>query len=157
MHLRNQKLIKLITTFFYIGYLPYMPGTFGSLAGVLIFICIGNSSAVYIPTTIFITVVGFLYCGAAEKVFLKKDPSCIVIDEVSGMLLCYCFVPVTLFNVIAGFILFRIFDILKPLYINRLQKIKGSAGIMLDDLAAAGYVVIALQGMGYLKQILVLT
>ncbi|MFH1061296.1 MAG: phosphatidylglycerophosphatase A [Candidatus Omnitrophota bacterium] len=145
MHSRAEKLIKMIVTFFYLGYVPYMPGTFGALAGVIIFLFLGSSSFIYVLTTILITLIGFIFCGSGEKVFFQKDPSCIIIDEVSGMLVCYCFLPITLFNVIAGFILFRIFDIFKPFYIKRVEKIKGSAGIMLDDLFAAGYVVILLQ------------
>lgn len=155
MLLKNNKLIRLITTFFYLGYVPKMPGTAGSLAGVIIFLFFGKVSTAYVLTTILIIFIGFLSCGAAERVFSEKDPGCIVIDEVSGILLCYCFVPATLFNIIGGFILFRIFDILKPLYINRLQNIKGSAGVMLDDLLAAGYSIVVLQCIGHLKQIFI--
>ncbi|MBU1087444.1 MAG: phosphatidylglycerophosphatase A [Candidatus Omnitrophica bacterium] len=150
MNLKTEKLTKLIVTFFYLGYVPYMPGTFGSLAGVIIFLCLGKSSLAVILATIIITLLGFVFCGLAEKVFSQKDPSCIVIDEVSGMLLCYCFVKISLFNVIAGFVLFRLFDIIKPFQIKRLEKIKGSAGIMLDDLAAAGYAIIFLKVINHL-------
>jgi len=150
MHSRTKKLTKLITTFFYIGYIPYMPGTFGSLAGVLIFLCLGESNAAVIIATIIITFLGFIFSDLAEKVFLKKDPSCVVIDEVSGMLLCYCFVKFTLFNIIAGFVLFRLFDIIKPFYIKQIEKIKGGAGIMLDDLTAGIYVVLVLKATNIL-------
>lgn len=151
MHLKIEKLVKIIVTFFYLGYVPFMPGTFGALAGVIIFIFLGRNSAMYVISAILITFIGFLFCGLGEKVFFKKDPACIIIDEVSGMLICFCFLPVTLFNVITGFILFRIFDIFKPFYIKRVERIKGSAGIMLDDLLAAGYVVILLQVIQYCR------
>ncbi len=154
MHLRTEKLTKLIVTFFYVGYIPYMPGTFGSLAGVLIFLCLGKSNAAIILATIIITFLGFIFCGLAEKVFSQKDPSCVVIDEVSGMLLCYCFLKLTIFNVIAGFILFRLFDIIKPFYIRRVEKIRGSAGIMLDDLTAGIYVVLVLKAANILIKFL---
>lgn len=150
MHLKTEKLIKLIVTFFYIGYIPYMPGTFGALAGAGIFLLLGKDSADVIIATIIITVLGFIFCGSAERVFLKKDPACVVIDEVSGMLLCYCFMDLTLFNVVGGFILFRVFDIFKPFYIKQIEKIKGSAGIMLDDLTAGIYAVAVLKALNIL-------
>ncbi|MBU1045142.1 MAG: phosphatidylglycerophosphatase A [Candidatus Omnitrophica bacterium] len=153
MHSKTEKLTKLIVTFFYLGYLPYIPGTFGSLAGVVIFLFLGKSSVAVILATIFITLLGFIFSGLAENVFSRKDPSCVVIDEVSGMLLCYCFVKISLFNVIVGFLLFRIMDIIKPFYIKRLEKLKGSLGIMLDDLAAGIYAVIFLKLITVLIQI----
>jgi phosphatidylglycerophosphatase A len=153
MRLKTEKLIKLIVTFFYLGYVPIIPGTFGALAGVVIFLLLGKSGSVYIITTLLITLFGFIFSGYGEKIFSQKDPSCIIIDEVSGMLVCYCFLPMTFFNVIVGFVLFRIFDIVKPFYIKKLEKLKGSAGIMLDDLAASGCVLILLEVMHYLNRL----
>jgi phosphatidylglycerophosphatase A len=132
-----------------------MPGTFGSLAGVMIFIFLGKNSFAYVISAMLITLIGFIFCGLGEKVYFQKDPACIIIDEVSGMLVCFCFLPVTMFNVIVGFILFRIFDIFKPFYIKRVEMIKGSAGIMLDDLLAGGYVVILLQFIQYCRKLLI--
>ena len=92
-----------------------------------------------------VTVLGFLISGRAEKLFGRKDPSCIVIDEVSGMLLSLLFIPHDLKYIIAAFFLFRIFDTLKPFPAGRLQSLKGSTGIMIDDIIAAFYTNILLQ------------
>jgi len=134
-----QKLVKLISTFFYIGYLPLAPGTYASLAGILIYFLIKDSLFCYASVTLGVTVAGFLISGAAEKTFSQKDARCIVIDEVSGMLLCFFLIPFHLVNLILGFALFRIFDITKPYPAKRIQNLNGSRGVMLDDIIAAIY------------------
>lgn len=88
---------------------------------------------------------GFLLSGRAEKIFNKKDAGCIVIDEVSGMLLSLIFIPYDIKLVIMAFILFRILDALKPFPSDRLQNLTGSIGIMSDDIVAGLYTNIILQ------------
>jgi len=83
--------------------------------------------------------------GRAEKIFNKKDAGCIVIDEVSGMLLSLIFIPYDIKLVILAFILFRILDALKPFPLDRLQSLNGSIGIMSDDIVAGLYTNIILQ------------
>jgi len=83
--------------------------------------------------------------GRAEKIFNKKDAGCIVIDEVSGMLLSLIFIPYDIKLVIMSFILFRILDALKPFPLDRLQSLTGSTGIMSDDIVAGLYTNIILQ------------
>ncbi|MFA5275977.1 MAG: phosphatidylglycerophosphatase A [Candidatus Omnitrophota bacterium] len=122
-----------------------MPGTFGSLAGLLLFYCVKDSWGLTLSLALSVTALGFLISGKAEKLFGRKDPSCIVIDEVSGMLLCLLFVPHDIKYVIAAFFLFRIFDTLKPFPAGRLQVLKGSLGIMIDDIIAAIYAGVLLQ------------
>lgn len=135
-------MIKLIASFFRIGYLPLMSGTYASLVGLLIFYIFGeNPFSVRIITAVII-MLGFITCGKAEIEFNEKDSSKIVIDEVSGMLICCCFVPYNLIYALTAFLFFRIFDIFKPFPINKVQNFKGSLGIMLDDILAAFYVVL---------------
>jgi phosphatidylglycerophosphatase A len=153
MNLKTKAIVKFVTTFSYLGYFPKIPGTAGSLAGALIFILLGKNHTSVVLATIIITALGFLFCGPAEKAFKKKDPSAVVIDEVSGMLLCYCFVPMNWPNILAGFVLFRIFDIIKPLKIRKMESFKGGLGIMLDDILAAAYVVLILLFFNYIRQI----
>ena len=88
---------------------------------------------------------GFLLTGRAEKIFNKKDARCIVIDEVSGMLLSLIFIPYDVKLVIMAFVLFRILDTLKPFPSGRLERISGSMGIMSDDIVAGLYTNIILQ------------
>ncbi len=138
-------LIKLITTFFYIGYIPYVSGTIGSLAGIAVYYFIYNSFFVYLSVLIFFLILGFALSGKAERIFGKKDPRFVVIDEVCGMLICLWGLEFELRTIAVSFILFRIFDVLKPFPIKRFQDIKGSFGIMFDDLVASIYTIICAQ------------
>jgi len=90
-------------------------------------------------------VIGFLVAGQAERIFNKKDAKCIVIDEVSGMFLSLIFIPYGIKVVILAFCLFRILDALKPYPANKIQGIRGSMGIMGDDIIAGLYTNIILQ------------
>lgn len=136
---------KILSTFFYIGYLPLIPGTFGSLAGIFLIYLVKVYALNYVLLTLAIIVVGFSVCGQAEKVMHKNDPRCVVIDEVSGMLLSLVFIPYDIKLVIIAFILFRILDTLKPYPAGRLERLKGSIGIMSDDLVAGLYTNLILQ------------
>ena len=138
-------LTKIIGTFFFVGYLPLIPGTFGSLAGILIYYFIKNNLTVYLITTLILIVLGFITSQNLERDSQKRDPSCIVIDEVSGMLLSLLFIPFNLKLVIIGFLLFRLFDTLKPYPAGRLEKLRGGLGIMSDDLIAGLYTNFVLQ------------
>ena len=134
-----QKLIKLISTCFYTGYSPVVPGTLGSLAGLLLYILIGKDFRFYTGISIFLLIVGFLISGRAENIFGIKDDRRIVIDEVCGMMLSLLFIPYKRLYYLIGFLLFRLFDICKPYPMRKLELMPGSAGIMLDDIVAALY------------------
>lgn len=136
---------KILSTFFYIGYLPLIPGTFGSLAGIVLFYLIKANVLNYTLFTLAVIVIGFLVCGKSEKAMQKNDPRYIVIDEVSGMLLSLMFIPYDIKFVIIAFILFRILDTLKPYPAGCLERLKGSIGIMSDDLIAGLYTNLILQ------------
>jgi phosphatidylglycerophosphatase A len=82
---------------------------------------------------------------AAEKIFDQHDSSRIVLDEVLGMIATMFLNPVVWTWVVAGFVLFRIFDILKPWPASVFDRMQGGAGVMLDDLAAAIYANVMLQ------------
>lgn len=139
-------IIKLISTFFYIGYFPFIPGTFASLVGILIFYFFKDKDAFYLLFTLGLVFLGYLVTAEAEKNFQKKDPKCVVIDEISGMLVSLLSLP--FYNslvVIIAFVLFRILDTLKPFPAGRLQDMSASIGIMSDDLVAGFYTNIILQ------------
>lgn len=137
--------VKILSTFFYVGYLPFIPGTFSSMVCIFIFLWISQNIFIYGLLTITFMLAGLLVSGRAERLFNKKDARCIVIDEVSGMLLSLMFIPYDLKLVIIGFILFRILDTLKPYPAGRLQELHGSIGIMGDDIVAGLYTNIILQ------------
>lgn len=139
-------LIKAITSVFFIGYLPLIPGTFGSIAGVgLFYLLKGADLAAYFLFIFCIMVLGLLTCGRAEKLLNKKDPGCIVIDEVMGMLIALSFMPHDLKIIILAFFVFRILDTLKPFPAGKMQDMHGSVGVMGDDLVAGIYTNIVLQ------------
>ena len=140
-----KSLIKVISTFFYTGYFPLIPGTAGSIAGLGIYFLIKNNISVYCLTLAGLLILGFWSSGRQEQLMQKKDPSCVVIDEVCGMLLSLIFLPYNIKLVIIAFLIFRILDTLKPFPVGRLERMKGGPGIMLDDIAAGIYTNIILQ------------
>jgi phosphatidylglycerophosphatase A len=137
---------KLITTFFYLGYLPFIPGTFGSIAGLFIYIFLRENIYLLVLANVLIMVLGFLCAGKTAKAFNRRDPPQIVIDEMNGMLISFLVLPTQgggeyfgNLGIILGFIIFRIFDSLKPYPANRLHRWGGSLGIMGDDIIAGIY------------------
>ncbi|MCC6345996.1 MAG: phosphatidylglycerophosphatase A [Nitrospirales bacterium] len=130
-------LFHSIATVFFIGYLPFAPGTFGTLAGVA-FLWLAKPG----PDVLVLLAAGGLVLGTvsahiAEKGLGQQDSKHIVIDEFVGYLVAMMFLPLTGPYLAASFFLFRLFDILKPPPIRSIEsRIKGGAGIMLDDVAA---------------------
>ena len=137
----------LIATGCYSGYLPKAPGTWGSLVGLLFFFLIHTLSLpVYIAVVAGIFIVGSFAAGEAEKILDNRDPGAVVIDEIVGMLVTMIAVPATALNMALGFILFRIFDIVKPFPVNLFDKrFHGGLGIMLDDVVAGIYSLLIMQ------------
>ena len=139
-------LSKIIATVFSIGYIPFAPGTFGTLASMA-FIWIFKPDAVG-QIIILITgfIIGVLSSHIAEKDFGVKDSKHIVIDEFVGYLASVLLLPLTPGYVVAAFLLFRFFDILKPPPIRNLERIfSGGIGVMIDDLLAGIFTNIILQ------------
>ena len=135
----RKNLIKLIATFFFVGCMPLMPGTWGTLAGVIVYLLVRHS--IYLSLAAFISVLflGFFTAGKAEDIFGKKDDKRIVIDEVCGILLLYILIPQSPLFFIAGFALFRLFDIFKVYPAGKLERLPGAWGIMADDILSALY------------------
>lgn len=137
--------VKTLSTFFYVGYLPLIPGTFASVAGLFLYYLVKGSVIIYAAVTVFLTITGFLISSDAEKIFKKKDARYIVIDEVCGMLLSLAFLPYDLKLVVIAFFIFRVLDTVKPYPAWRLQELKGGLGVMSDDVVAGLYTNIILQ------------
>lgn len=125
----------------YIGYSPYAPGTLGSLWGVGIYLYLSSADPIIYGISILAgCLIAIWASSAAKEHFGKKDPSQIVCDEVIGYIIALFLIPFTFFNVIIVFLLFRIFDILKPFPINLIdRKMESGFGIVLDDIAAGIY------------------
>jgi len=140
----RQKLVVFLATFGYIGYIPFAPGTWGSLAAALVAWGLKDDAALRAGVLVFCLGAGLWSCRYARACFGSVDPRPVVIDEVCGMLLVFLFVPVTPLFVALGFAGFRCADIFKPLGIRRLERLWIPWGIMCDDLAAGGMVGIIL-------------
>jgi len=142
---------KTLATFFGAGYAPLAPGTVGALfgaIGVYIWQYLDPSLTMYGWPLVWVTLLTFfigVYCTDQLAPEWGKDPSKVVIDEAIGIWISIFFIPVSLYYLLAGFVLFRIFDIWKPLGIRKLEAIKGGWGVMLDDVGAGIYANIVLQ------------
>ncbi len=141
--------LALALATFGVGYLPLMPGTYGSLVAVGIFLGFtqlvkGNALvALVLVSIVAVTFAGIWAASRTEELSGRKDPGKVVVDEVAGQLISLF--PLTLFGhwsivaVIISFILFRFFDIVKPYPARRLEALKGGYGVMCDDLIAGVY------------------
>jgi len=131
---------KLIGSGFYTGYVPFAPGTFGSLAALIIYLIPGFENLYIILPAILITfIIGIPIGTRFEKVYEKEDPRYCTIDEVTGMWISLILVPKSFIPVTAAFLLWRIMDIIKPYPARKLEDLKGGLGVMMDDVAAAVY------------------
>ena len=130
-----------------IGYAPGAPGTFGSAAGLLIWFLLPASAAVHGAVIAGVLVVGSWSAQVAEHHFQVTDPGPVVIDEVMGMLVTLFLIPVGWGGALAGFLLFRLMDVVKPYPANRLERLPGGLGVMADDLMAAVYANLALRAL----------
>jgi phosphatidylglycerophosphatase A len=143
------KLALILSSCFGFGLIPLAQGTFGTLAGIPLAIAlahVGPMAAAYL--LFFFVLLSIWTSGRSARALEKDDPAEVVIDETAGLLLTLFLLPVTGFNLCLGFILFRLFDILKPFPIRRLEKVEGGAGIVLDDLLAGVYGNLCLRLLG---------
>jgi phosphatidylglycerophosphatase A len=140
--------IRLIASGFFSGHIPFAPGTMGTIAAIpLYLLLVGNLQRWwYAGAVLALTLVAIWISGLAEKIYGRKDPPQVVIDEIAGFMLTMTAVPPRALYIILGFILFRVFDILKPqpaAWIN--DRVRGGSGIVLDDIVAGLYANIILQ------------
>ena len=146
----RDKIAKIINTVFGIGFLPLMPGTYASAAGCALYFLMRDHALLQLAVAAITTSTGFAAAGRAEALFKKKDPKEVVIDELCGMLIAYLYLPYSLSTLVLGFFIFRAMDILKVFPANRLERLPGSLGIMLDDISAGIMTNIILRVISYL-------
>jgi phosphatidylglycerophosphatase A len=141
----------LVATFFGAGRLHPGPGTWGALATGLLWWLLASHAptGMQLPLILLLLVIvvgiGIPAATLEARGCGKKDPGHIVIDEVAGQLVTYIACPIVWRALLAGFILFRVFDILKPPPIRSLEKLPDGTGIVVDDLGAGVYALIVLQ------------
>ena len=132
----------LVATFFGIGRLHPGPGTWGSAATVVLWAAVAyelppsERTPVAITLAIAITLIGIPAATRVARASGKKDPQFVVIDEVAGQLIALIAVPLAWKSFLAGLILFRAFDIIKPPPVRQLERLPEGTGIVLDDVAA---------------------
>ena len=141
------RLAVFVATVGYCGYFPFAPGTVGSAAGLVVYLLVwwAQSPIVEVALVAAVFAAGVWAGTISERYFGGIDPGPIVIDEVLGMLITLLFIPVGLSGAIAGFVLFRIFDVIKPWPAGRLEALHGGLGVMADDAMAAVYANISLR------------
>jgi len=127
---------RFVATFFYLGKLPFAPGSWGSLGALLLWLILPVTFSVHLSVIIILFVLGVYSSSRMVEYLDDHDPSEVVIDEVVGMGISLFMLPHSLGLYLLAFILFRVFDILKPSYIYRIQNLPGGWGIMLDDVLA---------------------
>lgn len=151
----REKAVILFATGCYVGKVPVAPGTFGSTLGLPICFVL---SKIHLLVAIFISV-SFIIAAIwvaknAERILNKRDPGCVVIDEISGMAVTLLGLPFNWVTAVCGFILFRLFDILKPFPIRSLeQRFSGGTGVVLDDVIAGCLANVVLRLAFYFKVI----
>jgi len=142
-----RRLGLFIATWGYLGYSPGARATVGSAVGLVVFGAVRptGSLAVELGVIAAIFAIGVWSGSVAERHFGAVDPAPVILDEVVGMLITLAMIPVTVPGALAGFLLFRLFDVVKPWPANRMEGLPGGLGVMADDAMAAVYGNVALR------------
>jgi len=127
-----------VSTFFGAGFFPIAPGTFASLAAVLLYRLVLAQAGGFVLAAIIVAVylIGVFAAGAYSRQLGLRDPGRIVIDEVVGQWIALFLIPATWLNLGLAFFLFRLLDIFKPFGIRDTERLPGGWGIMTDDVVA---------------------
>ena len=139
--------IHFIACGFGVGVIPWMPGTFGTLAGVVLYWMLSPLPVwAYVLITAVLVVIGVFICDKTNRDFGTDDHPAAVWDEIASFPIVMIAVPRTWYFILIGFLLFRFFDIVKPWPIGWIDKnIHGGVGVMLDDVVAALFSWVILQ------------
>lgn len=140
------KVSMIASSWFGVGLMPVAPGTFASLASLPLVILNGyNTPAIAALFILCFVAFAIWASGVTQNLLGRIDPPQVVIDEVGGTLVALFLVPVSWLSFSLGFLLFRIFDIIKPFPVGRIETLKGGKGIVLDDLLAGIYANVCLR------------
>src|ERR1700730_11755898 len=147
-----QRVAVFVCSFGYLGFFPIAPGTVGSAAGLLVYLGFRRAGVPHfeLPVIVALFGLGIVFGAASERALGCIDPAPVVIDEVMGMLMTLFLVPVNWLGMLAGFLVFRVLDIVKPFPARRFERLPGGLGIMADDAMAAVYANLLLRGAYHL-------
>jgi phosphatidylglycerophosphatase A len=133
----SEAVSRVIATALGSGYSPVAPGTAGSAVGVLLFWPLaGRGLAVQLGALLAVVLVGVVSASIVARAAGREDPGIVVVDEVAGQWVTLLALPFTPAVALAGFLLFRVMDVVKPWPARDLERLPGGWGIMADDLAA---------------------
>jgi phosphatidylglycerophosphatase A len=151
----RERAVLFVATGFFIGTVPFAPGTFGSLIGLPVCFLLSRLNLLQSVISILVFILFAIgIASAAEKILKQKDPGQIVIDEIAGLMVTFAGLPFNFKTALAGFIIFRVFDILKPFPIRILERrVGGGTGVVLDDVLAGVYGNLILRLVIYLSGI----
>ncbi len=129
--------VRLLATGAGAGFIPVAPGTAASLLGAIIaFPLLEVPWPVFLGVTLLLTAAAVFVSTRMAEALGQPDPPVVVIDEIVGMWFAALLLPSSLYDLTAAFLLFRLFDVVKPLFISRLEQLPGGWGIVADDVAA---------------------
>ena len=128
--------LRTVATCFYLGKLPFAPGSWGSLGALVLWLILPLSFSIHLAVILILFGLGVYSSNKVAEDLVDHDPSEVVIDEVVGMGISLFMLQHSFGLYLLSFILFRVFDILKPSFIYRIQNLSGGWGIMLDDVLA---------------------
>ncbi len=116
-----ERVLKYIATLGFIGYLPFAPGTLGTICALIVIIILKPSVALHALITLIIIPVGIISAHRAETLINEKDSRHIIVDEFCGYFFSLLLIPFSLISAVTAFFLFRVFDILKPFPIRKIE------------------------------------
>jgi phosphatidylglycerophosphatase A len=133
-------IVQLIGSFGFTGYFPVVPATFSSLVFILIYLFIPGGEVLAHPVVCAATLVLSIPVSSRMEKFYGHDPGCVTIDEVVGMqVVLLGATGVGVWGGLIAFLVFRVFDVVKPFPVGRSQRLPGGWGVVIDDLLAGVY------------------
>ena len=138
---------QFAATFFYLGKLPFSPGSWGSLGALLLWLLLPVTFSIHFSVIIILFVLGVYSSNKMAEDLADHDPSEVVIDEAVGMGISLFMLPHSFELYLLAFIFFRVFDIFKPSFIYHIQNLPGGWGIMMDDVLAGIITWLICQGL----------
>lgn len=143
--------VQLLAVGFGSGFMPKAPGTAGTLAAVPIALLIAALPLLGQCIALALIIgLGCYVCGAAAEFLGVEDPGIVVWDEIAGFCVAMFLVPASAATICLGFLMFRLFDILKPWPISKVERsLSGGVGIMMDDVVAGALTCVILHGIVY--------